>query len=176
LKGANLGPINEALYQTLARSPSRSGLIDVTTGNNTFNRGGIFVPGYTAAPGYDVATGWGTVDAAKFVPALAQATHHNLMPFEAYGQLGVLQHALSITPKDFLAPTATIDVTDTGFLPDHPVTISVDGVLLTTVTVDTSGNWSYSFTAADKGLTAGRHTLTIHSLLLDQSKPFWITA
>ncbi|WP_203923247.1 S53 family peptidase [Rugosimonospora africana] len=176
LKGANLGPINEALYKTMAKSPSRNGLIDVASGNNTFNRGGIYVPGYTAVAGYDVATGWGTVDAAKFVPALAKATHHNLMPSEAYGQLTTLQQTLSITPSSFLSSTATIDLTDTGFLPGHPVTITVDGNPLATVTVDTAGNWSYSFTATDKGLAVGKHTLAVHSLLLDQTKPFWVTS
>ena len=176
MKGSNLGPINDALYMRMARSPSHSGLIDVTSGNNTFNRGGINVPGYTAAPGYDVVSGWGTVDASKFVPALADATRGNLMPSQAYGQLTALQHSLSITPSSSLSSTATIDLTDTGFLPDHPVTISVDGNQLVTVTVDTAGNWSYSFTATAKGLAVGKHTLTIHSLLLDQSKPFWITS
>jgi subtilase family serine protease len=176
MKGSNLGPINEALYKTMAQSPSHNGLIDVKSGNNTFNRGGIYVPGYTAAPGYDVATGWGTVDASKFVPALAKATRFNLMPSEAYGQLTALQRSLSITPSSFLSSTATIDLTDTGFLPGHPVTISVDGNPLATVTVDTAGNWSYSFTATDKGLAAGKHTLTVHSLLLDQSTSFRITS
>ena len=28
--------------------------------------------GYNAAAGYNMATGWGTIDAAKFVPALAR--------------------------------------------------------------------------------------------------------
>jgi hypothetical protein len=30
------------------------------------------VTGYPAARGYDLASGWGTIDAAKFVPALAR--------------------------------------------------------------------------------------------------------
>jgi hypothetical protein len=29
------------------------------------------VTGYSAAPGYDLASGWGTIDAYKFVHALA---------------------------------------------------------------------------------------------------------
>lgn len=29
--------------------------------------------GYPAGPGYDLSSGWGTIDAAKFVPALARA-------------------------------------------------------------------------------------------------------
>jgi hypothetical protein len=28
--------------------------------------------GFTAKRGYDLASGWGTIDAAKFVPALAR--------------------------------------------------------------------------------------------------------
>jgi len=42
--------------------------VDVTSGNNSF--GGV--TGFTASPGYDLASGWGTIDAAKFVPALAK--------------------------------------------------------------------------------------------------------
>ena len=41
----------------------------MTTGSNTFGN----VTGYSARPGYDLASGWGTIDGAAFVPALAQA-------------------------------------------------------------------------------------------------------
>jgi hypothetical protein len=34
------------------------------------------VTGFDAASGYDLASGWGTIDAAKFVPALAAAASH----------------------------------------------------------------------------------------------------
>jgi subtilase family serine protease len=55
-----------------------SGIIDITKGNNGFgpfvNRDGrrYSVRGFRAMPGYDLASGLGTVDAASFVPALAQ--------------------------------------------------------------------------------------------------------
>jgi len=68
--GHRLGLINPALYTLGYASEhggTHTGLADITEGNNTF--GGI--TGYSAAPGYDLATGWGTVDAAQFVPALA---------------------------------------------------------------------------------------------------------
>ena len=45
-----------------------NGIVDVTSGNNSF--GGV--TGFTAETGYDLASGWGTIDAAKFVPALAR--------------------------------------------------------------------------------------------------------
>jgi subtilase family serine protease len=66
-----LGNINPALYSLGAQSQAKksTGIVDVTTGNNSF--GGV--TGYTAAPGYDLASGWGTINAATFVPALAKA-------------------------------------------------------------------------------------------------------
>jgi subtilase family serine protease len=72
--GHPLGLINPALYaMSAARAP---GLVDITRGNNTvsFTQHGKFttVRGWRAAPGYDLATGLGTVDAAKFVPELVQ--------------------------------------------------------------------------------------------------------
>jgi subtilase family serine protease len=66
-----LGLINPGLYALGALNHAGvpgTGIVDVTTGNNTF--GGV--TGYEATPGYDLASGWGTIDAAKFVPALAR--------------------------------------------------------------------------------------------------------
>jgi subtilase family serine protease len=65
--GHRLGYLNPALYQ-LAES-SHSGIVDVTSGNNSF----AGVHGFPARRGYDLASGLGTVDAATFVPALARA-------------------------------------------------------------------------------------------------------
>ena len=73
--GHRLGLINPALY-TLGllsqHGDNHTGLVDITTGNNSFDG----VTGFDAAPGYDLASGWGTIDAAKFVPALAAAASH----------------------------------------------------------------------------------------------------
>jgi subtilase family serine protease len=70
LAGHRLGLINPGLYALGAASQhgnTHTGLVDITSGNNSF--GGV--TGFTAGPGYDLASGWGTIDAAKFVPALA---------------------------------------------------------------------------------------------------------
>jgi subtilase family serine protease len=68
LAGHRLGLINPALYG-LSYLPSRlSGEVDVTTGNNSY--GGV--TGYTAAKGYDLASGLGTINANAFVRALAR--------------------------------------------------------------------------------------------------------
>ncbi|HKN51333.1 MAG TPA: peptidase S8/S53 subtilisin kexin sedolisin, partial [Amycolatopsis sp.] len=65
--GKGLGFINPALY-ALGSGGTAKGIVDVTSGNNTFNG----VTGFSAAKGFDIVSGWGTVDAAKFVPALVQ--------------------------------------------------------------------------------------------------------
>ncbi len=67
--GHRLGYINPALY-TLgsAGKHSSTGLVDITTGSNSYSE----VSGFDATPGYDLASGWGTIDAAKFVHALAR--------------------------------------------------------------------------------------------------------
>jgi subtilase family serine protease len=76
MAGRSLGLINPALYaMSAAHAP---GLVDVTAGNNdvSFVQGGtlVRVKGYHAAPGYDLASGVGTVNAALFVPELVQAS------------------------------------------------------------------------------------------------------
>ena len=70
--GHPLGLINPALY---ALSASRAaGIVDITKGDNTvsFTQNGRLyeVKGVPALRGYDLATGVGTIDAAKFVPEL----------------------------------------------------------------------------------------------------------
>lgn len=73
--GHGLGPINPALY-ALGDGPS-SGLVAVTSGNNTVgfesgSSGVVTVTGFQARASYNLVTGLGTIDAAKFVPALVR--------------------------------------------------------------------------------------------------------
>jgi subtilase family serine protease len=78
LAGHRLGPVNSALYRLAAAHAP--GIVDVTKGNNSvsFRQGGQrhTVRGFTAGPGYDLASGLGTVNAALFVPELAAAAGH----------------------------------------------------------------------------------------------------
>ena len=73
--GHPLGLVNPALYR-LAATHAR-GIADVTKGSNTvsFTQGGRrrTVRGFAAGPGYDLASGVGTVDARYFVGELASA-------------------------------------------------------------------------------------------------------
>jgi subtilase family serine protease len=71
--GHRLGDINPALYvlgleSHLPHTPFHTGLVDVTSGDISFDG----VTGPAASAGYDMASGWGTVDANVFVPALAR--------------------------------------------------------------------------------------------------------
>jgi subtilase family serine protease len=64
---ARVGNINAKLYALgPLNNTASSGLHDVTIGNNSFNG----VPGYSAKPGYDRASGWGTPDIGILVPML----------------------------------------------------------------------------------------------------------
>jgi subtilase family serine protease len=76
--GHPLGLINPALYRLAAEG--KPGIVDVTSGSNTvsFTQGGRkqTVTGFSAGPGYDLATGVGTVDAQYFVPELAGLAGH----------------------------------------------------------------------------------------------------
>jgi subtilase family serine protease len=79
--GHSLGVINPYLYRLSARHAP--GIVDVRKGNNTvsFIQGGKLhtVDGFRAGPGYDLASGVGTVNAFYFVRELARAAgrHHS---------------------------------------------------------------------------------------------------
>jgi subtilase family serine protease len=73
-----LGLVNPYLY--IMSAFHMPGLVDIVSGNNTvsFQQGGKWhrVTGFSAAPGYDLASGVGTVNAALFVPELACLARH----------------------------------------------------------------------------------------------------
>jgi subtilase family serine protease len=85
--GHSLGDLNPALY-ALARSGAPDGIVPITQGSNSYtfciaadlesdsscpsSSDLVTVPGFQANGSYNLATGWGTVDAATFVPALAR--------------------------------------------------------------------------------------------------------
>ncbi len=72
--GRNLGPLNPALYNLGLHGAG--GIPDITRGNTTvtFERNGkpFTVKGYLARPGYDLASGLGTVNGAPLVHELAR--------------------------------------------------------------------------------------------------------
>jgi subtilase family serine protease len=75
IAGHSLGNLNPRLY-ALGALGAGAGIVDVTRGDNTFTllehgKPVFTVPGYAAGPGYDMASGLGTVDALRFTHALA---------------------------------------------------------------------------------------------------------
>jgi subtilase family serine protease len=74
--GHHLGLVNPAIY-TIARSPAyHRAFHDVTTGDNSlFWPTGLFT-GYTAGPGWDPVTGWGSPNAQYLIPLLAHPARH----------------------------------------------------------------------------------------------------
>ena len=69
-RGKNVGPINDALYHVLGSAGLKDGIADVVSGNDTLIiHGKVFVRGFTAARGFDVVSGWGTIRANTFAPA-----------------------------------------------------------------------------------------------------------
>ncbi len=85
--GHSLGYLNPALY-AMAQSRGPDGIVPISQGDNTFtfclpadvesndscpsSSDLVTVPGFAANGYYNDATGWGTVNAASFVPALAR--------------------------------------------------------------------------------------------------------
>jgi subtilase family serine protease len=74
--GHHLGFVNPAIYAIAHSLAYHRALHDVTTGDNSvFWPTGLFT-GYTAAPGWDPVTGWGSPNAHTLVPLLAHPAHH----------------------------------------------------------------------------------------------------
>ncbi|NUR32005.1 MAG: hypothetical protein HOV83_40210, partial [Catenulispora sp.] len=111
--GRGLGLINPALYK-IGPNGTASGIVDVTSGCNSTSN----VVGYCAGTGFDIVSGWGTVDAAKFVPALVAAAGSNgdtvtvTNPGNQTGTVGTAA-SLQITATDS-APGQTLTYTATG--------------------------------------------------------------
>lgn len=95
------GPMNPRLYQ-LGNMGSGTGLVDVTSGDNSFDG----VIGYTAGPGYDMTTGWGSPD----MPTL-------LVSYLAGGKATVMPAVLSVPPKTVVANAGVLTLANTSTLP-----------------------------------------------------------
>jgi subtilase family serine protease len=74
--GHHLGFVNPAIY-AIARSPAyHRAFHDVVTGDNSVFWPARLFTGYTAGPGWDPVTGWGSPNAENLVPLLAHGAHH----------------------------------------------------------------------------------------------------
>ena len=176
--GRNLGPVNPVLYGVLGPQGARAGISDVVSGNNSVidpKTGKVLVPGFTAGPGFDVASGWGTIDASKFVPALVAASQgfsmDRIARQEASRELSRLEHSIRLS-AGIIPAGGTSSVSGTGFLPRHPVTLAIDGKTIATLMASDQGTAGYRLNPAALGLAPGHHVLTLRSMLITTTAGF----
>jgi hypothetical protein len=172
----NVGPINPVLYRVLGPAGTKDGIVDVVNGNDTYINGSTTVTGFTAGPGFDVATGWGTINAARFVPALVHATraaHEDVaVRAQARHDLSALEHRnISLTVHN-IGAGGTSTMTATDFLPGHPVVLHIDGKMIATLTASSTGVVTYVINPSALGLSAGRHVIKLTSMLLTETARF----
>jgi subtilase family protein len=116
LRGRDLGTVNPALAE-LGPHGTADGIIDVPAGYSDTAYG---VTGYSTGPGYDIASGWGTIYAPAFVPALVRQIDRQHGPFEpsriARSELNRLESRISVSA--FRASSGqTVTVTGNGYIP-----------------------------------------------------------
>lgn len=176
--GRNVGPINPVLYRVLGPLGDKAGISDVVSGNDSVidpNTGQVLVPGFTAGSGFDVASGWGTIDASAFVPALVLADRvtglADLTRARAQFQLQQLEQNASVSPER-IERGGTATLTSSGFLPAHPVTLTIDGTMITTLTASPRGTVSYRLDPAALALRPGHHTITLAGMLITTQTDF----
>jgi hypothetical protein len=110
LRGADLGTINPALAAIGPRGAA-AGIIDVPAGYTDTAYG---VTGYATGPGYDIASGWGTIYVPAFVPALIREidSQHSQPSRQAQGALNRLESNIHASSRG-----QTVTVTGDGFIP-----------------------------------------------------------
>jgi subtilase family serine protease len=175
---ADVGPINPALYRVLGPAGAQAGIADVVEGNNSVTTPDgetVIVPGFTAGPGFDVASGWGALNAAGFVPALAAATaashQDQVIRAQAQAQLTGLQHSMQLSAGHIPAG-GTSYLLASNFLPGHPVDFAIDGHTVATLTANALGDVTYMIDPSLLNLAPGKHTITLTGMLLTETTTF----
>jgi subtilase family serine protease len=172
---ANVGPINPVLYRVLGPRGARAGIADVVKGNNSVTTPDgktVIVPGFTAGKGFDVASGWGALNAARFVPALAAATAASHLDqaarAQARAQLTGLRRSARLSAGHIPAG-GTSYLLAPNFLPGHPVDFAIDGHTVATLTANSLGDVTYMIDPSVLNLTPGKHTITLSGMLLTET-------
>lgn len=178
LNRGNVGPINPVLYHVLGPKGAAAGIVDVVKGNDSFAGPGTVVPGFTATKGFDVASGWGTISAPRFVPSLVAATRaaheDRSVRGEARAQFAALTRDLTLSHTT-VAPKQVSYLLGSGFLPGHPVRMLIDGHLVAALTASPLGYVTYTIEPALLKLAPGRHVVTLHGMLITETKSFTST-
>jgi subtilase family protein len=116
VRGSSLGTVNPALAAIGPRGTA-AGIVDVPAG---YTNSAYGVTGFSTATGYDLASGWGTIYAPAFVPALVKQIdrqHGGSQPSrQARELLSGLQRGISVSAGQVTAGH-TVTVTGRGFIP-----------------------------------------------------------
>ncbi|HSZ45353.1 MAG TPA: hypothetical protein VK823_08450, partial [Streptosporangiaceae bacterium] len=165
-----------ALYESLGPKGARAGIVDVTAGSNTARLpDGKIVPGFSAAPGFDIASGWGTINAGLFVPSLVAATRadgqESAARQQAATQLSGLELAVTISVAHIPSGSGA-QLTAGGFLPGHPARLSIDGRFISVLTASSRGIVRYRISPSALRLRPGRHVVTLTSMLITETTGF----
>lgn len=177
---ADVGPINSALYRVLGPAGKKDGISDVVKGNESAEtpQGKVIVPGFAAKKGFDVASGWGTVFAPRFLPALVAATRasraESVARHQARAQLSGLEHAIRLSPKD-VPRSGKCYLFASGFLPHYPVKLSVGEHAVATLRASTLGDVTYMIDTSRLGLKSGKQTVTLQSMLITKTGSFRVS-
>lgn len=135
----------------------------------------VIVRGFTAAKGFDAASGWGTINAAKFVPSLAAATtashQEQAVRAQALAELTGLQHSIRLSATH-IGPGGSFYLLASNFLPGHPVSFAIDGHTVATLTANTLGDVTYMIDPSLLKLSPGRHTVSLSGMLLTETASF----
>ncbi len=114
LRGSDLGTVNPALAAIGPRGAA-AGIIDVPAGYTNTAYG---VTGFSTGTGYDLASGWGTIYAPNFVPALVTQINRQfgLPSLQAQAELNQLRARIS-TSAIAVFSGQTVTITGNGFIP-----------------------------------------------------------
>ena len=118
------------------------------------------------------ASGWGTLNAARFVPALAAATaashQDQAIRARARTRLTGLRHSMRLSASHIPAD-GTSYLLAPNFLPGHPVDFAIDGHTVARLTANTLGAVTYMIDPSRLGLAPGTHTVTLKGMLLAET-------
>jgi uncharacterized protein (TIGR03437 family) len=186
-KTPGVGNVNPRLYQLAQSAPSA--FHDITVGSNIVNgcstkncRTGSV--GFNAGPGYDQATGLGSLDVFNLVTSWPQTTTTTTAA-KATATVSVTQLAapnaqnyafqVTVTAADGGTPTGTVTLTSagatiaTGTLSAGTSTVTVPTTKLTagfdSVSVSYSGDTKYSTAAGNTAITVASSTTTFISAI-----------
>jgi hypothetical protein len=119
------------------------------------------------------SSGWGTLYAPKFVPGLVAATRAAgedwTVRQQAQAELtGLERSSIQLTRVS----TGTWYLLAGGFLPAHPVRLSIDGKFIATLTANPLGDVTYMISPALLLLAAGRQLVSLVSMLITETARF----